>query len=241
MKRRTILLFIAIFPILILISCLSSKNMAATLAYETKADWTNPPTYSPYPTYTVQPASTKEVTRIVVVTKTQVPTPTKTDWRDPTVQYTPLPTVDLSDVPPEIIKRASVAGMKPNEVVYLFNMIQRVAKDRDPVPLLDFLRFPLKEWTKCPGDVIETQEEFILRFPSIMTESARANILKLKMEDIFLSWRGMALAANTPFDIWFLAYCTDGNCTTHFIVLEVFIKYSIFWEMVEGSPVSTSS
>ncbi|MBN2244188.1 MAG: hypothetical protein JW793_15990 [Acidobacteria bacterium] len=232
MKRRIMSLEIVCLTILIASACFSSGNTAVTMAEETKSAWTIPPTHSPYPTYTLQPEWIREITSIAIVSRTPVPTATKTDWREPTEYYTPLPTVDLAGVPDWIIQSASVAGMEPYEVVYLFNLIQRVARDRDPYPLLDFLRFPLKEVVKCPGDIIETPEEFVRRFPSLMTEAIRANILKQTIDEIFLSWRGMAMEGNTRYDIWLIPYCADQECETHYIVLITFLRYTVFWEMV---------
>jgi len=238
--QKLIIISIILILILLLIpSCIPLENIITKYVNETRSAWTVLPTYSPYPTYTIQPSFQKEITRIVVVSKTLVPTPTKTKWRPTTVWYTSVPTVDLTGIPHDIIDRASVAGLEPNEVVYIFNLLQKAAVDRDPNLLLDFLRFPLHQSGKCPGDVIETPEEYVKRFPFLMSETTRKNIIKMKIEDTFLSWRGMGLKANYPYDIWIIPYCGDTECKTTFIVLEKFLEYSIFWELVNGNPNST--
>jgi hypothetical protein len=191
------------------------------------------PTYTLYPTYTILPESTREITKLAVITNTPDPTPTKTDWKPTPVRYTPLPTADLTDLPENIIQGSMVSGVEPYEAVYLFNLLQKVAQDRDPRPLLEFFRFPLHQTGKCPGDVIENPEEFVRHFSTIMNETTRKNILQIKLEDVFLNWRGMALAANYRYDIWITAYL--GGEGTYF-VMESFLGYSIFWERVEADP-----
>ena len=76
-----------------------------------------PATYTHYPTYTVIPESEHEVTKLVIITNTMVPTITKTNWREPIPIYTSLPTTEEEKIPSEIIERAPIAGMEPFEVI----------------------------------------------------------------------------------------------------------------------------
>ena len=83
------------------------------------------------------------------LSKTTSLTPTYTIYNSPTYKITPLPQVDLSDVPPYIIEQANNISVNPSDIAYLYNLIKRVAEKRDPYLLFDFLQLPLHEQNRC--------------------------------------------------------------------------------------------
>jgi photosystem II stability/assembly factor-like uncharacterized protein len=91
MKNQITSIITTTLSILILISCSPSENIIATYINETKIAWTIQPTYTFYPTYairptntfyptyTIQPETIKEITNIVIFTKTSTSTLTPTN------------------------------------------------------------------------------------------------------------------------------------------------------------------
>jgi photosystem II stability/assembly factor-like uncharacterized protein len=67
--------------ILGLASCSPSDAVIATSLYETESVWTVQPTFTPYPSSTLPPIVTREITSIVVPTETITPTKTATEMR----------------------------------------------------------------------------------------------------------------------------------------------------------------
>jgi hypothetical protein len=158
----------------------------------------------------------------------------------PNARHTSLPTINPSLIPPELIQAGKYSSITPEEAVYLFNLLQKSAKDRDPYLLLEYFHLPIHEPQRCPGDLITTSEDFVKRFPELMNESTRTKILSLKLSDIALGMDGMALAVNSRFDIWFVASCDSSSCESKRIILTSFlgfVTYWDYWETIGGNEV----
>jgi hypothetical protein len=146
----------------------------------------------------------------------------------PRVGYTDLPTIDPSIIPPELIEAGRYSDISPSEAIFLLNILKLSAKNRDPNLLLDYFLFPIHESGRCPGDIITTSNDFITRFPEIMSDSTRENILKVQISDILLGMDGMALEVNSKYDIWFVHY--DNR-----ILLTSFLGFVTYWDYWEDS------
>jgi hypothetical protein len=162
-------------------------------------------------------------------TRTRFPTRTKapkisrtsTSMFSPTFTATQLPTVADEKIPQRVKDWAASAGMTPSEVVYIVNQIQSAARDYNPKLLIDFLLFPLHQEFRCPGDMIETPDEFVERFPELMDEKTRSGILNFMMEDLIINSYGVGLEfeiGDYTEVIWFSAYCNDTGCDNHHFV-----------------------
>jgi hypothetical protein len=208
------------FYLILFILILQGCNPNGQLASEMTTNITN----TPNSTYTQTSISSN--------------TPTITITNTPINYYTSLPSVDISNVPTRLSGAADAfTNLTTNEIVYLINLLKQVAKDRDPYPLLDFIVFPMHEFHRCPGDVINTPSEFVDRFSEFMTERTRNNILNLSWDDIGLTWEGLGIAVNSPYDIWFVPYCDNKECAGGYhIVMVAFFGYGTYWDYVEGKP-----
>jgi hypothetical protein len=148
----------------------------------------------------------------------------------PTFTATQLPTVADEKIPQRVKDWAASAGMTPSEVVYIVNQIQSAARDYNPKLLIDFLLFPLHQEFRCPGDMIETPDEFVERFPELMDEKTRSGILNFMMEDLIINSYGVGLEfeiGDYTEVIWFSAYCNDTGCDNHHFVFITLLGYSI--------------
>jgi hypothetical protein len=164
-------------------------------------------------------------------------TPTSRETSTPTRYFSPLPTVDISNVPSEIIGIGDLFGFSASDVEYLLRLLRKVARNRDPYPLLDFIQFPIHVLQRCPGDVIENSDEFIERFPEFMDDTTRYNMMNLDWKDVFIKYDGMGIKVNTRFDVWFVPTCSTIECVPPYhINLVRFFDYGTYRDMVEGNP-----
>jgi len=174
------------------------------------------------------------------LSRTSIPTKTKKATIKPTNKYTSLPTIDPSSIPNYLLTSVSDWPYTASEIVYLFNLLKMSFTNHDPMLLLDFLQFPLKEVNRCPGDIIETPEEFIERFPEITNQVTKEVIENMKIENIILRQREyLGFNIVSPYDVWFAFYCSNNECgysSTHHIILDRFFNYAPYYEVIEGFP-----
>jgi hypothetical protein len=124
--------------------------------------------------------------------------------------------------------------MTPEEVLSTLNLIKDALRTYDPLALLDLIQFPLQQCGRCPGDLIETPEEFVERFPALLDDTTRDGLLALPPEAVFISWRGVAMPVwdETHFDtpIWFEGFCDTADCDTTYVGITAFLGYCPFSE-----------
>jgi hypothetical protein len=173
----------------------------------------------------------------IILSQMEKPTRTLTEM---SILYTPLPTIDLSNMPPSFQGTDSGLPFSKSDVVYLFNVLKMSFTNHDPLPLLDFLIFPLNESNRCPGDIIETQEEFIERFPEITSRVTADVITKMKPENAIIRQREfLGFNIVSPYDVWFTFYCSSTECggkDTHHIIIHRFLDYSPYYDVIKGFP-----
>jgi hypothetical protein len=184
-------------------------------------------------------------TNIKTSTTTITPTITSSQMVKPTytqteVKYTPLPTIDPSNMPPAFQGTDPGLPFSKSEIVYLYNLLKNSFANHDPLPLLDFLIFPLHESSRCPGDIIGTPEEFIDRFPEITSRATDKIITNMKPEKHIIRQRNyLGFTIVSPFDVWFTFYCSSTECgysDTHHIIIERFLDYSTYYDVIKGFP-----
>jgi hypothetical protein len=190
------------------------------------------------PISSIQPSlSPPSLTNMPLLLKSWTPSVIETELKKQTEKYTPLPTVDLSNVPPEILRAGDIWSLSANDIVYLVELIKKVARDRNPTLLFDFMQFPLHQNERCPGNIIETKEEFINMFSEIVDEETRFKMMNIEYSDIGISYDGFGIAVNNRYDIAFVPLCDDLECNgTYHIFMNRFLGYTTYWDMVEGYP-----
>jgi hypothetical protein len=155
----------------------------------------------------------------------------------PVRKITTLPTINENDIPQWIIDEAKSTDMTPSEIMYVYNAIRSAARDKNPYPLLDFLQFPLHKNGRCPGDVIETPEEFVNRFPEFLNDRTREIFMNFSEKSIITDdgLVGFVYASMTEeYSVWFGHVCKSINCSSGNILLFRIFDYITWWQMVEG-------
>jgi hypothetical protein len=162
------------------------------------------------------------------------------------MESTPLPTIPEENIPQWINDAASGTGMTPSEIIYVYNIIKTAVRENNPRLIIDFIQFPLHENDRCPGDIIETPEEFINRFASIVDEITRNDIINFTTQSIVIKDQLVGLGVNKKqgdldyFDtlVWYGHECNSENCDEGKIIFYRFMNYLTYWEMVVGYPES---
>jgi hypothetical protein len=81
---------------------------------------------------------------------------------------TPIPTVTVQPtntaLPSNILDRASLSGLSPEEIVFFYLEIRSYVESDDIGALANKIRFPLAICGLQHGDVIETKDEFIEKY-----------------------------------------------------------------------------
>jgi hypothetical protein len=211
---------LALFSIVVIQGCTSISTNERNTIVETRIN-----------AITFTDKSTITPSRIVKPTRTQT---------EKIILFTPLPTINPSNMPPGFQGTDSGLPFSKSEIVYLFNLLKKSFSNHDPLPLLEFLIFPLNESSRCPGDIIETPEEFIKRFPEITSRVTNAVISNMKPEKHILRQREyLGFNIVSPFDVWFTFYCSDKECggsDTHHIIIHRFLGYSPYYDVIKGFP-----
>lgn len=125
-------------------------------------------------------------------------------------------TIQPQPIPQNILDRAHMAGLTPEQVVNTFRSIQKAVSEERPQDILEFLDFPLTECSRCQGTVIRTPEDFLAIYPNIMDEETKQNIASETPEDLFIRMGVMMGGGGN--NIWFGGY-EDR------IVIEKFLHY----------------
>jgi hypothetical protein len=181
------------------------------------------------PSFTILPTVTNSIT--------PRRTPTITNTMTPSQYYSPLPKMDISNIPTEIVGIDDLFGFSASDVEYLLALLRRVAKERDPSLLVDFILLPMHVLQRCPGNVIETPGEFIYEFLNYMDDTTRYHMMNLSWKDVFIKYDGMGIKVNTRFDIWFAPICRNKECDPpHHIIMVRFFDYGTYWDLLEGHP-----
>ncbi len=173
------------------------------------------------------------------ITPSRMAKPTRTQT-EKIILFTPLPTIDPSNMPPGFQGTDSGLPFSKSEIVYLFNLLKMSFTNHDPLPLLEFLIFPLNESSRCPGDIIETPEEFVERFPEITSRVTNEIINNMKPDNSIIRQREyLGFEIVSPFDVWFTFYCSNTECggsDTHHIIIHRFLDYSPYYDVIKGFP-----
>ncbi len=184
---------------------------------------------------------------IANVSPTKTPTKTLSISTSPSPSLFPvrkatnLPTINENDIPQWIIDESKSTSMTPSEILYVYNAIRSSARDENPYPLLDFLQFPLHQNGRCPGDVIETPDEFVDRFPEFLTDRTREIFMNFSEKSIIThdGLVGFVYASMTEnYAVWFGHVCKSNKCSSGNILLFRIFDYITWWQMVDGFPIN---
>jgi hypothetical protein len=122
-----------------------------------------------------------------------------------------------------------MVGLTPEQLLSTFFLIRESLATGDARPLTPLMVFPVHQCGRCPGDVIETPEEFTDRYLEIVDEATRQGLIALRPEDIFISWRGARLmtweAPTSPPQVGFEGYCETPRCETSRVYIQFLAGY----------------
>jgi hypothetical protein len=146
--------------------------------------------------------------------------------------------MDGEKIPKEILEGAFRTGFTPDEIMYFFTVIQNSVRDGNPYPLADMILFPIHEESKCPGDVLETREEFIDRYSDLMDEKTRSEILSIKAEELLMGTYGVGIEKlgvwNPKSIIWISGFCDSAECGSYSIYITHILGYRTDMDQAEG-------
>jgi hypothetical protein len=173
-------------------------------------------------TRTSSPSSTAAPT--IRPTPTQTATPTSTPSPTRSFQLaTPAPSTTY---PPNIERLSIYSGMEAWEIVAVYTVIHNALVADDPKPLAELIHYPIIGCGRCGGLTLETPEDFIKAYPSLIVEKTRLALAREKLEELGGNYMGVMFGGG---EIWVSALCPDASCQTHTIYIIKFIDYCQYW------------
>jgi hypothetical protein len=103
------------------------------------------------------------------------------------------------------------AGLKDEEVAeFLRELKGAIARD-DRAKVASLVRYPTEVRLNGKGELtsIEDAQEFVAKYPAIMTERVLRDIATAEVSNLFANWKGVKIGRGS---IWFAGLCEDRVC-----------------------------
>ncbi len=100
----------------------------------------------------------------------------------------------------------SVAGLTDREVEGFLDSLKAAVANDDRQAVAVMVRYPIRVQLDGSGTMVASADDFVRRYPDIMTDHVRGSVLAQEVAELFVNWQGVMVGQG---EVWFSAVYDD--------------------------------